>query len=167
MVPLQFVQLFVHDERHQQLKVKFQTGRTFYLQLRGRSRTRDCAFGRWVRLVHRLRFYSAQGAAPGTQENWALGNCEEDNENPALDDCEEEDENPALDCCAEEDENPALDNCAEDDEDEYLTPAEEERERGGASSREEGGEPPDEGLGKWVRLRGLREEVAGGLASWV
>ncbi|KAM7060193.1 Golgi-associated RAB2 interactor protein 5A [Molossus nigricans] len=108
MFPLRFVQLFVHDERHQQLKVKFQTGRTFYLQLRGRSRTRECEFGQWVRLVYCLRFHSAQGAAPATQETWALDNYEE----------EEDDED-------------------EEDEDEYLTVAEEEgggacrREEGG------------------------------------
>lgn len=66
---MQFVQLFLHDESRQQLKVKFHTGRTFYLQLRARPRTRDCVFGQWVRLLYRLRFHSAQGAVPFTQKD--------------------------------------------------------------------------------------------------
>ncbi|EGW07334.1 Protein FAM71E1 [Cricetulus griseus] len=48
LFPLQFVQLFVHDESRQQLKVKFRTGRAFYLQLRAPAETRDREFGRWV-----------------------------------------------------------------------------------------------------------------------
>ncbi|XP_054566623.1 Golgi-associated RAB2 interactor protein 5A isoform X2 [Eptesicus fuscus] len=60
MIPLQFVQLFVHDESRRQLKVKFQTGRTFYLQLRSPPRTGDCEFGQWVRLLYCLRFRSAR-----------------------------------------------------------------------------------------------------------
>ncbi|XP_005879622.1 PREDICTED: protein FAM71E1 isoform X3 [Myotis brandtii] len=59
MIPLQFVQLFVHDKSRRQLKVKFQTGRTFYLQLRSPPRTCDCEFGQWVRLLYCLRFHSA------------------------------------------------------------------------------------------------------------
>lgn len=40
-VPLwQFVQLFVHDESRWQLKVKFRTGRAFYLQLRAPPESR-------------------------------------------------------------------------------------------------------------------------------
>ncbi|XP_071460641.1 Golgi-associated RAB2 interactor protein 5A isoform X3 [Marmota flaviventris] len=41
LFPLQFVQLFVHDECRRQLKVKFSTGRVFYLQLRAPPETRD------------------------------------------------------------------------------------------------------------------------------
>nr|XP_045366698.1 protein FAM71E1 isoform X2 [Camelus bactrianus] len=68
LFPLQFVQLFVHDESRWQLKVKFRTGRAFYLQLRAPPETRDREFGQWVRLLYRLRFHSAQGAVPFTQE---------------------------------------------------------------------------------------------------
>lgn len=68
LFPLQFVQLFVHDERRWQLKVKLYTGRAFYLQLRAPLETRDREFGRWVRLLYRLRFHAAQGAVPFTQE---------------------------------------------------------------------------------------------------
>nr|XP_031537416.1 protein FAM71E1 isoform X2 [Vicugna pacos] len=68
LFPLQFVQLFVHDESRRQLKVKFRSGRAFYLQLRAPPQTRDREFGQWVRLLYRLRFHSAQGAVPFTQE---------------------------------------------------------------------------------------------------
>lgn len=68
LFPLQFVQLFVHDESRWQLKVKFRTGRAFYLQLRAPPESRDRKFGQWVRLLYRLRFHSAQGAVPFTQE---------------------------------------------------------------------------------------------------
>ncbi|XP_007531391.2 Golgi-associated RAB2 interactor protein 5A isoform X1 [Erinaceus europaeus] len=67
LFPLQFVQLFVHDESRWQLKVKFRTGRAFYLQLRAPLQTREREFGRWVRLLFRLRFHAAQGAVPFTQ----------------------------------------------------------------------------------------------------
>ncbi|XP_036162980.1 protein FAM71E1 [Myotis myotis] len=60
MIPLQFVQLFVHDKSRRQLKVKFQNGRTFYLQLRGPPRTCDYEFSQWVRLLYCLRFHAAQ-----------------------------------------------------------------------------------------------------------
>lgn len=68
MFPLQFVQLFVHNESRWQLKVKFRTGRAFYLQLRAPAESRDREFGQWVRLLYRLRFHSAEGAVPFTQE---------------------------------------------------------------------------------------------------
>ncbi|XP_032985541.1 Golgi-associated RAB2 interactor protein 5A isoform X2 [Rhinolophus ferrumequinum] len=68
LFPLQFVQLFVHDESRWQLKVKFRTGRAFYLQLRAPRETLDREFGQWVRLLYRLRFPSAQGSVPFTQE---------------------------------------------------------------------------------------------------
>uniref|UniRef100_H0XNT2 Golgi associated RAB2 interactor 5A n=1 Tax=Otolemur garnettii TaxID=30611 RepID=H0XNT2_OTOGA len=68
LFPLQFVQLFVHDESRCQLKVKFRTGRAFYLQLRAQPETRDREFGQWVRLLYRLRFHSVQGPVPFTQE---------------------------------------------------------------------------------------------------
>ncbi|XP_046537864.1 Golgi-associated RAB2 interactor protein 5A isoform X1 [Equus quagga] len=94
LFPLQFVQLFVHDESRWQLKVKFRTGRAFYLQLRAPPETRDREFGQWVRLLYRLRFHSAQGAVPFTQEYSALEDCDDDEED------EEElelEEPPALD----------------------------------------------------------------------
>ncbi|KAM8788818.1 Golgi-associated RAB2 interactor protein 5A [Rhynchonycteris naso] len=72
LFPLQFVQLFVHNESHCMLKVKFQTGRAFYLQLQGPSKTRNREFGKWVRMLYRLRFHSNQGAVPFTQEYSAL-----------------------------------------------------------------------------------------------
>lgn len=59
MIPLQFVQLFVHDKSRRQLKVKLHNGRTFYLQLQGPPRTCDFEFGQWVQLLYCLRFYSA------------------------------------------------------------------------------------------------------------
>ncbi|XP_062948334.1 Golgi-associated RAB2 interactor protein 5A [Cynocephalus volans] len=80
LFPLQFVQLFVHDESRWQLKVKFCTGRAFYLQLRAPSETRDREFGQWVRLLYRLHFNSAQGAVPFTQEYSAPEDDEEEEE---------------------------------------------------------------------------------------
>ncbi|XP_040591936.1 protein FAM71E1 isoform X4 [Mesocricetus auratus] len=71
LFPLQFVQLFVHNESRQQLKVKFRTGRAFYLQLRAPAETRDREFGRWVRLLYRLRFHSLACAVPFTHEDTA------------------------------------------------------------------------------------------------
>uniref|UniRef100_A0A4W2G1E4 Golgi associated RAB2 interactor 5A n=2 Tax=Bos TaxID=9903 RepID=A0A4W2G1E4_BOBOX len=80
LFPLQFVQLFVHDESRWQLKVKFRTGRAFYLQLRAPPESRDREFGQWVRLLYRLRFHSAQGAVPFTQDYSALEDDEDDDE---------------------------------------------------------------------------------------
>lgn len=65
------MQLFVHNESRQQLKVKFRTGRAFYLQLRAPAETRDREFGRWVRLLYRLRFHSLACAVPFTHEDTA------------------------------------------------------------------------------------------------
>ncbi|XP_062032985.1 Golgi-associated RAB2 interactor protein 5A [Lepus europaeus] len=90
LFPLQFVQLFVHDERRCQLKVKFCTGRAFYLQLRARPEAREREFGRWVRLLYRLRFHAAHGAVPFTRGSWALG----------ADDSEDEDEDEDGGCAA-------------------------------------------------------------------
>uniref|UniRef100_A0A2K5EYC8 Golgi associated RAB2 interactor 5A n=1 Tax=Aotus nancymaae TaxID=37293 RepID=A0A2K5EYC8_AOTNA len=67
LFPLQFVQLFVHDESRWQLKVKLSNHRAFYLQLQAPPETRDREFGQWVRLLYRLRFQSAP-AVPFTQE---------------------------------------------------------------------------------------------------
>ncbi|XP_077887681.1 Golgi-associated RAB2 interactor protein 5A isoform X3 [Ictidomys tridecemlineatus] len=86
LFPLQFVQLFVHDECRRQLKVKFRTGRAFYLQLRAPPETRDREFGQWVRLLYRLHFHSAEGAVPFTQE-YAL---EDDGEEEDDDDDDDE-----------------------------------------------------------------------------
>ncbi|XP_051030296.1 Golgi-associated RAB2 interactor protein 5A isoform X1 [Phodopus roborovskii] len=80
LFPLQFVQLFVHDESRQQLKVKFRTGRAFYLQLRAPAETRDREFGRWVRLLYRLRFHSPACAVPFTHEDTVPEEDEEDEE---------------------------------------------------------------------------------------
>ncbi|KAM9633444.1 Golgi-associated RAB2 interactor protein 5A [Trichechus inunguis] len=99
LFPLQFVQLFVHDECRRQLKVKFRTGRAFYLQLRAPHETRDREFGQWVRLLYRLRFHSAQGAVPFTQEDSALedgGEEEEEEDDEAAVALEEGDETPAM-----------------------------------------------------------------------
>lgn len=68
MLPLQFVRLYVHDIVRRQLKVKFETGRACYLQLRGPRATVDCEFSQWVRLIYCLRFPSAQGAEPFAQD---------------------------------------------------------------------------------------------------
>lgn len=84
---MQFVQLFVHDESRWQLKVKFRTGRAFYLQLRAPPETRDREFGQWVRLLYRLRFHSAEGAVPFTQEYSTMEDGEDDE-----DDVDEEEE---------------------------------------------------------------------------
>lgn len=75
---MQFVQLFVHDESRWQLKVKFRTGRAFYLELRAQHETLDREFGQWVRLLYRLRFRSALGAVPFTQKYSAQEDEDED-----------------------------------------------------------------------------------------
>uniref|UniRef100_G1R0Y0 Golgi associated RAB2 interactor 5A n=1 Tax=Nomascus leucogenys TaxID=61853 RepID=G1R0Y0_NOMLE len=67
LFPLKFVQLFVHDKSRCQLKVKLNTSRTFYLQLRAPLKTQDREFGQWVRLLYRLHFLSAS-TVPFTQE---------------------------------------------------------------------------------------------------
>ncbi|KAM8963121.1 Golgi-associated RAB2 interactor protein 5A isoform 2-T2 [Lycaon pictus] len=94
LFPLQFVQLFVHDESRWQLKVKFRTGRAFYLQLRAPPETRDREFGQWVRLLYRLRFHSAEGAVPFTQEYSTMedGEYDEDDEDEEEDDLIEPEE---------------------------------------------------------------------------
>lgn len=74
------MQLFVHDVSRQQLKVKFRTGRAFYLQLRAPPETRDCEFGRWVRLLYRLRFHSPTCAVPFTHEDTVPEEEEEEEE---------------------------------------------------------------------------------------
>nr|XP_012421188.1 PREDICTED: protein FAM71E1 isoform X1 [Odobenus rosmarus divergens] len=84
LFPLQFVQLFVHDESRWQLKVKFRTGRAFYLQLRAPAETRDREFGRWVRLLYRLRFHSAGGAVPFTQEYSTVEDGEDDQDDDTI-----------------------------------------------------------------------------------
>lgn len=89
LFPLQFVQLFVHDESRRELKVKFRTGRAFYLQLRAPPETRDREFGQWVRLLYRLRFHSAQGAVPFTQAYSALEDEEEDDDEDDYDEDED------------------------------------------------------------------------------
>ncbi|KAM5297914.1 Golgi-associated RAB2 interactor protein 5A isoform 1-T1 [Glossophaga mutica] len=92
LFPLQFVQLFVHDERHCQLKVKFQTGRAFYLQLRGPPETRYRKFGQWVRLLYLLRFHSARGTEPFTQKYSAANTWDkEDDDDEEDDEVDEED----------------------------------------------------------------------------
>ncbi|XP_047646129.1 Golgi-associated RAB2 interactor protein 5A isoform X5 [Phacochoerus africanus] len=94
LFPLQFVQLFVHDESRRELKVKFRTGRAFYLQLRAPPETRDREFGQWVRLLYRLRFHSAQGAVPFTQAYSALEDEEEDDDDDEDEDVTEREESP-------------------------------------------------------------------------
>lgn len=85
----------MHDERRCQLKVKFCTGRAFYLQLRARPEAREREFGRWVRLLYRLRFHAAHGAVPFTQGSWALGADDSEDED------EEEDEDGGCAACDE------------------------------------------------------------------
>ncbi|XP_008843369.1 protein FAM71E1 isoform X4 [Nannospalax galili] len=85
LFPLQFVQLFVRDVSRQQLKVKFHTGRAFYLQLRAPADTRDREFGRWVRLLYRLRFHSPACAVPFTHEDAAPEEEEEEEEEGSQD----------------------------------------------------------------------------------
>lgn len=80
MIPLQFVQLFLHDESRRQLKVKFQNGRTFYLQLRSPPRTCDCEFSQWVRLLYCLRFHSARARSSPEEEGDEEEDGEEDEE---------------------------------------------------------------------------------------
>ncbi|XP_074241778.1 Golgi-associated RAB2 interactor protein 5A [Saimiri boliviensis] len=84
LFPLQFVQLFVHDESRRQLKVKLSNHRAFYLQLQAPPETRDREFGQWVRLLYRLRFRSAP-AVPFTREDQEL----EDEDGEGNDDEEE------------------------------------------------------------------------------
>ncbi|XP_040490292.1 protein FAM71E1 isoform X1 [Ursus maritimus] len=96
LFPLQFVQLFVHDESRWQLKVKFRTGRAFYLQLRAPAETRDREFGQWVRLLYRLRFHSAEGAVPFTQEYSTVEDGEDDDDDDDDDDLLEREELQAV-----------------------------------------------------------------------
>lgn len=82
LFPLKFVKLFVHDESQYQLKVKFHTGRFFYLQLRAAPETRDREFGQWVRLLYRLHIHSADvDPVPFTQTSTAVEWEDEEDDN--------------------------------------------------------------------------------------
>ncbi|KAL4674259.1 hypothetical protein H8959_018193 [Pygathrix nigripes] len=55
LLPLKFVRISVHDHEKQQLRLKFATGRSCYLQLCPALNTRDDLFAYWEKLIYLLR----------------------------------------------------------------------------------------------------------------
>ncbi|KAL4700199.1 hypothetical protein H8957_000089 [Semnopithecus entellus] len=55
LLPLKFVRISVHDHEKQQLRLKFATGRSCYLQLCPTLNTRDDLFAYWEKLIYLLR----------------------------------------------------------------------------------------------------------------
>ncbi|XP_035136476.3 Golgi-associated RAB2 interactor protein 4 [Callithrix jacchus] len=55
LLPLKFVRISVHDHEKQQLRLKFATGRSCYLQLCPALDTRDDLFAYWENLIYLLR----------------------------------------------------------------------------------------------------------------
>ncbi|XP_037352358.1 Golgi-associated RAB2 interactor protein 4 [Talpa occidentalis] len=55
LLPLKFVRLSIHDREKQQLRLKFATGRSCYLQLCPALDTRDNLFAYWEKLTYLLR----------------------------------------------------------------------------------------------------------------
>ncbi|XP_066220028.1 Golgi-associated RAB2 interactor protein 4 [Saccopteryx leptura] len=54
LLPLKFVQISIHDRKKQQLRLKFATGRSCYLQLCPPSDAPENLFAYWLRLIHLL-----------------------------------------------------------------------------------------------------------------
>lgn len=71
LLPLEFVKISIHDSKTKQLRLKFATGRCFYLQLCSTSNAKDL-FAHWENLVHILRppveAYSCTYALPAADE---------------------------------------------------------------------------------------------------
>nr|XP_012314640.1 protein FAM71A [Aotus nancymaae] len=55
LLPLKFVRISIHDHEKQQLRLKFATGRSCYLQLCPALDTRDDLFAYWEKLIYLLR----------------------------------------------------------------------------------------------------------------
>uniref|UniRef100_A0A8D0T0G2 Golgi associated RAB2 interactor protein-like Rab2B-binding domain-containing protein n=1 Tax=Sus scrofa TaxID=9823 RepID=A0A8D0T0G2_PIG len=55
LLPLKFVRISVHDREKQQLRLKFATGRSCYLQLCPPLDTREDLFAYWEKLIYLLR----------------------------------------------------------------------------------------------------------------
>ncbi|ELV12946.1 Protein FAM71A [Tupaia chinensis] len=55
LLPLKFVRISVHDREKQQLRLKFATGRSCYLQLCPPLEARDDLFAYWEKLIYLLR----------------------------------------------------------------------------------------------------------------
>ncbi|XP_039737093.1 Golgi-associated RAB2 interactor protein 4 [Pteropus medius] len=55
LLPLKFVRISIHDREKQQLRLKFATGRSCYLQLCPPLNAREDLFAYWEKLIHLLR----------------------------------------------------------------------------------------------------------------
>lgn len=81
LIPLEFVKMTIHDKKTKLLRLKFATGRCFYLQLCPTSNARDL-FAHWENLVHLLsppvEAYSCTFALPAADELALTGFQEED-----------------------------------------------------------------------------------------
>ncbi|XP_026364813.2 Golgi-associated RAB2 interactor protein 4 [Ursus arctos] len=55
LLPLKFVRISIHDREKQQLRLKFATGRSCYLQLSPPLDAREDLFGYWEKLIYLLR----------------------------------------------------------------------------------------------------------------
>nr|XP_058915163.1 Golgi-associated RAB2 interactor protein 4-like [Kogia breviceps] len=55
LLPLKFVRIYMHDREKRQLRVKFATGRSFYLQLCAPLDVQEDLFAYWEELIYLLR----------------------------------------------------------------------------------------------------------------
>ncbi|XP_045838258.1 protein FAM71A-like [Meles meles] len=80
LLPLKFVRISIHDREKQQLRLKFATGRSCYLQLSPPLDAREDLFPYWEKLVHLLRppvdSHSSTYAIPA-EDKLGMSLCEE------------------------------------------------------------------------------------------
>ncbi|KAL7977451.1 hypothetical protein Chor_009400, partial [Crotalus horridus] len=64
LIPLELVEIFVHDVSKRQLKMQLPTGDKYYLQLSAREEKADFLFECWVRLVYLIRLATGKSKIP-------------------------------------------------------------------------------------------------------
>ncbi|XP_058035477.1 muscle M-line assembly protein unc-89-like [Ahaetulla prasina] len=64
LIPLDLVEIFVHDANKRQLKMQLPTGEKYYLQLLVREEKADFLFECWLRLIYLMRLASGKIKAP-------------------------------------------------------------------------------------------------------
>ncbi|XP_044303636.1 protein FAM71E2 [Varanus komodoensis] len=64
LIPLQLVEIFVHNLEQRQLKVQIVTGQKYYLQLYAPEKEADFLFDRWLRLIYLLHVAKGKINAP-------------------------------------------------------------------------------------------------------
>lgn len=64
LIPLELVEIFVHDASKRQLKMQLPTGDKYYLQLSAREEKADFLFECWVRLIYLIRLATGKSKTP-------------------------------------------------------------------------------------------------------